>query len=138
MEGTGKLFPGTALPFWATVVFLTLAYALMCLPNPSSTLFCAVQVASEGACSGYDSMTKRNRHLQPLRRDGYTPKQPMHAVTWCAARKLELQMPGLEAARSSGVRRMLGMVESLHTMLLVLLSTATPPKYRSSCIIKNK
>jgi hypothetical protein len=31
----------------------TPAYALMCLPNPSSTLFCAVvQVASEGACSG--------------------------------------------------------------------------------------
>jgi hypothetical protein len=81
----------------------------MCLLNPSSTLFCAVQVASEGACSGYDSMTKRNRHLQPLRRDGYTPKQPMQAVTWCAARKLELQMPGLEAARSSGVRRMLGL-----------------------------
>jgi hypothetical protein len=51
-EGTGKLFPSTtALPFWATVVSLTIFYALMCLPNPSFTLFCAVQVASEGACS---------------------------------------------------------------------------------------
>jgi hypothetical protein len=46
----------------------------------------------------------------------------MHAATWCAARKLELQMPGLEVARSSGVRRMLGIQTpgDLHMAQLVL------------------